>query len=225
MVINWVKKKMPSTTKRPIYLLSPKLKEATLPLPMIEFQTTAKSIDFSICDTLMFTSKQAVVTAEQIDSYWKSIPTIAIGIATKRQIEELGGKVIYHPKHFYGSRLADDIKEKFSNKKILYLRPKKISFDSRAYLAQSNIELQEQVIYQTSCVEYKSDKQPPPNSIIIFTSPSTIECFLGNFEWLSSYTAVVIGESTKVHLPKGCDFVVSDVPFIDSCIKRAMEIN
>ncbi|SFV62685.1 Uroporphyrinogen-III synthase [hydrothermal vent metagenome] len=216
---------MPKSTKRPIYLLSPKIKEATIPLPMIEFQTTAKSIDFSKCDTLMFTSKQAVVTAEQIDCNWKSIPSIAIGIATKRQIEELGGRVIYHPRDFYGTQLADDIKEKFSKKKILYLRPKKISFDSRAYLAKSDIELQEQIIYQTTCVEYGSDRCPPPHSIIIFTSPSTIECFLNNFEWHSSYTAVVIGESTKVHLPKGCDFVVSDTPLIDSCIDRAMQLD
>ena len=216
---------MPTPTKHPIYLLSPKLKEATEPLPMIEFETIAKSIDFSKCDTLMFTSKQAVVTAEQIDTTWKEIPTIAIGIATKKQIEELGGRVIYHPKHFYGSQLADDIKENFSTKKILYLRPKKISFDSRAYLAQNGIELQEQIIYQTICREYDKSSQPPLNSIIIFTSPSTIECFLSNFEWHSSYTAVVIGESTKVHLPKGCDFVVSDVPLIDSCIDRAMGIS
>ena len=191
---------------------------------MIEFQTTADSIDLSICDTLMFTSKQAVVTAEQIDTRWRDIPAIAIGIATKKQIEELGGKVIYHPKEFYGATLADDIKEQFADREILYLRPKKVSFDSKTYLAQSDIELHEQVIYQTTCIEYECDKQPPADSIIIFTSPSTIECFLSNFEWLDSYTAVVIGESTKVHLPIGCDFVVSDIPLIDSCIERALRM-
>lgn len=211
-------------TKRPIYLLSPKHKEATKSLPMIKFQTIANSIDFSTCDTLMFTSKQAVVTAEEIDVDWKKIPTIAIGTATKRQIEELGGRVIYYPKHFYGTTLAKDIKEQFSDKKILYLRPKKISFDSKTYLASSHIELQEQIIYQTTCIEYKADKRPPSHSIVIFTSPSTIECFLSNFAWDNSYTAVVIGESTKAHLPEGCDFVVSDVPLIDSCIDRAMKI-
>ena len=216
---------MQIATKRPIYLLSPKSKEATEPLPMIRFQTIADSLDLSMCDTLMFTSKQAVVTAEQIDRGWRQIPTIAIGRATKKQIEELGGKVIYHPKEFYGATLADDIKEQFADRKILYLRPKKISFDSKGYLAQSGIELQEQIIYQTTCIEYSIDKRPIVNSIIIFTSPSTIECFLSNFEWDSSYTAVVIGESTKIHLPKGCDFVVSDTPLIDSCVDKALKIS
>ena len=44
-----------------IYLLSPLKKEGTISLPMISFEIVANSIDFSKCDTLMFTSKQAVL--------------------------------------------------------------------------------------------------------------------------------------------------------------------
>lgn len=209
---------------RPLYLLSPKRYEGTVPLPMIQFQTVAEEIDFGACDTLMFTSKQAVKTADAIDPTWKTYPCIAIGGATKKQIEALGGTVIYHPKAFYGHSLAKDIAAFFSTRRILYLRPKVVSFDAKAFLAKEGIGLYEQIIYETSCIEYPKAQQPPENSIIIFTSPSTIHCFLKQFVWLDSYTAVVIGESTKVHLPPNARYQVAKKPLIDACIEKAKEI-
>ena len=208
-----------------IYLLSPLKKDGTTSLPMISFEIVASNIDFSNCDTLMFTSKQAVVSANLIDKNWKNYPSIAIGGATKSKIEELGGEVIYHPKEFYAKSLSKDIKEKFSNKKLLYLRPKEVSFDSRGFLAKDNIELQEQIIYETSCINYNQSSKPKQNSIIIFTSPSTIKCFFENFSWDESYIAVIIGKATKKHLPDYCKYEIADVPLIDSCIKKAKEIN
>ena len=207
-----------------IYLLSPLKKEGVASLPMISFKLVADKIDFSSCNTLMFTSKQAVVSANSIDESWKNFPCIAIGGATKKKIEELGGRVIYHPKKFYGEVLAKDIEAFFSTKKILYLRPKVISFDSKAYLEKVGIDLQEQIIYETSCVNYAKEQKPKEGAIIIFTSPSTIKCFFKNFEWHSSYMAVLIGNATKEHLPKECQYVVADEPLIDFCVKKAKEI-
>jgi len=200
------------------------MKPGVFSLPMITFECTAKRIDFSICDTLMFTSKQAVVTAESIDPEWKKIPAIAVGPATKKQIEMLGGTVIFHPEDFYGEQLAEDIASFFQDRHILYLRPKKITFDSKGYLAKRGIVLQEQIIYETSCLHYAAAEQPPESSVIIFTSPSTIHCFLENFNWLSSYSAVVIGHSTRVHLPAGSDCTVADRPLIDACIEKALQL-
>jgi len=207
-----------------IYLLSPLKKEGTISLPMISFEVVAKEIDFSSCDTLLFTSKQAVVSANAIDESWREYPCIAIGGATKKKIEELGGRVIYAPKAFYGEVLAKDILKRFTDKKLLYLRPKVVSFDSKAYLEKNGIALEEQIIYETSCVKYSNDAKPKANAIIIFTSPSTIKCFFENFEWDSSYMAVLIGKATKEHLPSYCKFVVADEPLIDACVKKAKEI-
>jgi uroporphyrinogen-III synthase len=191
---------------------------------MIEFSLKADKIDFSTCDTLMFTSKQAVVSADKIDSNWKNYPCVAIGPATKKQIENLGGEVIYYPKSFYGETLSRDISQFFRDKKLLYLRPEEISFDSKVFLQKEGITLQEQIIYKTSCIKYTPKEKPLKNSIIIFTSPSTIHCFLKNFNWDESYTAVVIGEATKVHLPLNANYVVADEPLISSCIEKAHQI-
>ena len=204
-----------------IYLLSPTPREGTIHLPIIRFSLLPTTIDFSKCDTLMFTSKQAVKSAEALNTEWKNYPCIAIGSATAKEIEALGGKVDYQPKLFYAETLSQDIIAQFHDKKILYLRPKEVSFDSKFFLAKAGIELQEQIIYETSCICYEKKEKPGKNAVIIFTSPSTIHCFLKNFEWDESYTAVVIGKATKRHLPIDARCEVSDVPNIDACILKA----
>jgi uroporphyrinogen-III synthase len=209
---------------RRIYLTSPLQKEGTVFLPMIQFGIVADRLDYQGCDTLMFTSKQAVVSAEKIDAGWKRLPSIAIGPATAEQIRRLGGKVLYYPEKFYGESLAADVAEIFRRRQVLYLRPREISFDSRSYLEKEGIVLKEQIIYETLCRRYARDQKPGKGAIIVFTSPSTIHCFIENFGWESDYTAVVIGRTTCRHLPKGCRFVVAETPSIDACIDMAKHL-
>lgn len=208
-----------------IYLLSPTPKEGTITLPMIQFQQSAETIAYQERDTLLFTSKQAVIEAEKIDPKWKKLPCIAVGSATKKQIETLGGEVIYCPDSYYGKQLAQDIVLNFRDKKILYLRPKEVSTDIKAYLLKEGIDINEQIIYETSCIVYDKLQAPLKNSVIIFTSPSTVHCFLKNFDWDESYQAVVIGESTKSHLLPNMKYTVADKPLIDACIQKAKSLH
>ncbi len=195
-----------------------------MPLPMIDFRLTADTIDYQGCDTLMFTSKQAVESAEQIDPRWKELPAIAIGGATAAKIAALGGTVLFHPQHFYGKELASDILTRFQSRRVLYLRPATVSFDSRTYLANAGYTLHEQVIYETFCRPHSPEAKPKSGAVIIFTSPSTIRCFLEQFGWESSYTAVVIGTATLEHLPENADHAVAQRPLIDACMAKALEI-
>jgi uroporphyrinogen-III synthase len=172
----------------------------------------------------MFTSKQAVRSAEALNPEWKKYPCLSIGSATAKEIESLGGKICYQAKSFYSETLSQDIIAQFHDKKILYLRPKEVSFDSKNLLANAGIELHEQIIYETSCIRYEKKEKPGKNAIIIFTSPSTIHCFLKNFEWDESYTAIVIGEATRIHLPTDARYEVADTPLIDACIEKAKSV-
>ena len=206
-----------------IYLLSPQAKEGCIHLPMISFSLLDETLTFEGYELLMFTSKQAVISAAKLNPNWKKIPCLAIGSATAKQIEVLGGTVQYQPKSFYGETLSHDIVSKFKEKKILYLRPKEVSFDSKGFLEKEGIGLDEKIIYETNCIQYAKEDQPDKHAIIIFTSPSTIHCFLKNFEWDESYTAVVIGEATKKHLPVNAHYEVADIPRISSCIEKATQ--
>jgi uroporphyrinogen-III synthase len=207
-----------------IYLLSPVSYKETISLPMIAFSLTVSSLDISGYDLLMFTSKQAVKSAEALNPDWKNTPCLSIGNATTKQIEALGGNVAFCPDSFYAQTLSEEILAQFQDKHILYLRPKIVSFDAKTYLSSKGIKITEKVIYETKCEEYGYDKRPKQNAIIIFTSPSTIDCFFKNFIWDDSYRAVVIGESTKKYLPRGMRVYVSDEPLISSCVAKAKEI-
>lgn len=204
-----------------IYLLSPTAREGTLHLPMIQFETIGNSIDFTQSDTLLFTSKQAVKSVEMIDPNWKLLPSVAIGSETKKEIEKYGGEVIHASQSFYGESLVQDIAKRFAEKRFLYLRPEKVSSDLKEMLSEKGIIISEQVIYQTRCIPYTAKDRPVKSACVIFTSPSTIRCFLKNFSWDESYTAIVIGEKTVKHLPTNAKYVVAAEPTIDSCIQKA----
>ena len=207
-----------------IYLCSPKKYSGTTALPMIEFEQIASEIkELEWCDSVLFSSKQAVVFADKIDSRWREKDIVAVGPATKDMAIKLGAKSVYYPKEYYGEVLARDIVELFSNKKILYIRPKVVSFDSYSYLKKHNIDIKEAIIYQTKCKEQKG-VELEKNSIIIFTSPSTIECFFKSFEWDSSFRAVVIGKATLKHLSSDIKAYVASEATIASCVEKAREI-
>ncbi len=191
---------------------------------MIAFVQCADRLALEGCDTLIFTSKQAVKTAEAIDPAWKMLDTIAVGAATKRQVESLGGRVIWMPEDFYGEALAEGVKARFKARKLLYLRPKEVSFDTKGHLQKAGIAIEEQIVYETRCRAYAPDEAPEEGSVIIFTSPSTIRCFLRNFAWKESYIAVVIGKATLAHLPEGATAYVAEKPTIDACVAKAHEI-
>lgn len=207
-----------------IYLLSPTKHEGVKNLPMIEFETTSSVIDFKDADLLLFTSKQAVISADNIDKSWRLIPSIAIGEGTKKSILELGGTVVHVAKKYYGDDLAIEIIKEFKNRKILYLRPDVVSSNIVKILKDSNIDIDEQIIYKTKFKQYNASDKPPKNSIIIATSPSTLNSFLENFGWDSSYYGVAIGDTTAKAFSDDMNFVISDKPMISSSIKKANEI-
>ena len=206
-----------------IYLCSPKKYKGCEHLPMISFKRVANSLDLAEFDAIIFTSKQAVIYANELSKDWKNKKILAVGKATAKMAKELGATDIYNPKEFYGKELANDIMRLFSNLKIVYLRPRIVAFDSVEFLKKAGVDAKEQIIYETNCIEYKN-YQLCDDAIIIFTSPSTIDCFFKSFEWKSSYRAVVIGKSTLKNLNSTIVAYVANEPTIDSCVEKAQEL-
>ncbi len=209
--------------KSDIFLCSPKKFEGVFSLPTIEFKLIANELNLNEIDTILFSSKQAVIFANKLNPAWKERFIIAVGPATAKMAKELGAKEIYYPKNYYGKELAKDVLKYFQKKKILYIRPKIISFDSKTFLQRHGIFIKEAIIYETICKKYKNFSLPK-NVIIIFTSPSTIECFFKSFEWDESFKAVVIGKSTLKKLPQNINAFVAKEPTIDACVELAKSL-
>jgi uroporphyrinogen-III synthase len=88
-------------------------------------------------------------------------------------------------------------------------------------LKENGIVLDELVAYKTSCK--KSTKVLEDNSIFIFTSPSSVECFFNQYSWKDSYKAIVIGKTTAVYLPKEVEYTISSTTSVDECVNLAKQ--
>ncbi|MRI82923.1 MAG: uroporphyrinogen-III synthase [Nitratiruptor sp.] len=185
-----------------IYLLSPTPVPGAISLPMIQFHFLQPSIDFGRYNYLIFTSKNGVAAAQRIDPAWRQVPALVIGEGTAKAVERGGGIVAYVAQEAYGERFAQEIVSNFPRGgSYLYLRPRRVLFDLAAALAREGLMVEEQIVYETRCNPDPSLQAPPPGSTIIFSSPSTIKCFLKRFGWRQDYRAVAIGRKTASHFP------------------------
>jgi uroporphyrinogen-III synthase len=80
------------------------------------------------------------------------------------------------------------------------------------------------IVYENRCNSDIKVKELPENSYIIFSSPSTIECFFKKFTWKESYTAISIGNTTAKYFPKEIIPVIADTTSLESCINKAIEL-
>ena len=203
----------------PIFILSEKQYEDAQNLPVILIKHLSKNIDLSPYEALIFSSKNGVIAIDTLTDSWKNIPSYSIGTGTSKEIEKRGGTIVYEARSSYGDDFAKEIREKLSGKKALFLRAKVVTSSLNTILEDAGVILDEEVVYETVCAECKTLKTPPKGSIIIFSSPSTIECFFQCIRWDKSYTAVVIGTKTASYMPKEIPFEMPPKQSIPSCIE------
>jgi uroporphyrinogen-III synthase len=207
-----------------IFVLSNKKVKDAQNLEVIKINHIDIDIDFDSYDTIIFSSKNSVYAINNLSDKWKEKDIYSIGKATTKAIESFDKKVLYQAKKSYGNDFAYEIIEKLKNKKVLYLRAKKVLSKLVDILKENNINIDQKVIYETVCNKFEQSKKPPKNSIIIFSSPSTIECFLSNFQWDDSYFAIVIGTVTAQYLPKNIKYQISSKQTIEDCVEIAKKI-
>jgi len=204
-----------------IYLLSDTFHEGVVNLPQIKVTCKDIELDLTPYDALIFSSKNGVKAIENINKNWRKIPAYAIGNPTAKAITKLGGNLVYTANSSYGDDFAKEISPKLKGKKVLFLRAKKVLSNLENILKNSGIDLKSEVVYETTCREKEPLHVDDVNSIFIFTSPSTVECFFNNNEWLKSYQAVCIGEITAKAFPLELSLHVSKTQTIDACIEFA----
>lgn len=208
-----------------IYLLSPTSRPGVRHLPMIRFTLIPQKLDFSGFDGLILTSKQGVIALDEASGgAWKALPAAAIGKQTAAEIEARGGRVIYMASKAYGDVLAKELAERFVDMRWLYARPKVVVSKIAADLRKAGIEVEEAVIYETSCVPYDASGKPEPGSVLIFTAPSIVRCFCENFGWDESWRAVAIGDKTAQAFPKAVNPYISPSTSIDDALEFARNL-
>ena len=208
---------------REIFILSDTAIEGAKTLPLITQRFFSPPLDLNRYDYLLFTSKRGVDAIEGITKAWKNLPSFAVGEATAKYIEKLGGQVAGFSSG-YGEDLANMIARSSQKGHYLVVRPKRVVTAVAKILQEKGIEVEEAILYETICEDCQKFQKPPKGSVIIFSSPSTVECFMRCFGWDESYKAVAIGQKTAKALPMSIEVHIPSTPTLVACVELAKKL-
>lgn len=204
-----------------IYLLSNQKYENVENLEVFKIKHIKSEIDLSKYNALVFTSKNAVYSLDSFNKDWKKIPSYVIASKTADVIHNLGGKIAFVGVTSHGNEFAQELIEVLKDKKVLYIKALKTVSNLVGILKENSIDLDELVAYETSCNNTNINLEK--NSIFIFTSPSSVECFFKQYKWDDSYKAVVIGKTTANFLPDNIKYIMTNETSIDECVNLAKQ--
>lgn len=204
-----------------IYLLNNQKYSNVENLEVFQIKHIKSEVNVLNYDALVFTSKNAVYSLDSFNKDWKKIPSYVIAPKTAEVIENLGGNIAFIGITSHGNEFAQELINELKDKKVLYIKALKTVSNLVGILKDNKINLDEVVAYETSCKETNIDLEE--DSIFIFTSPSSVECFFKQYSWKDSYKAVVIGKTTADYLPKNVDFIMSSETSVDECVNLAKQ--
>ncbi len=173
-------------------------------------------------DALIFTSKNGIYSIDSFNNDWKKVPSYAIAPKTADVISNSNGKLVFTGITSHGNDFAEELIPLLKGKKVLYVRALKTVSKLVEILKNKNIDIDELVAYKTSCKQ--SFLKLENNSVIIFSSPSSVDCFFKNYQWHNSYKAVVIGKTTAKYLPENINYILSSKTSIEECINLAKQL-
>lgn len=206
-----------------IYLLNEQKYEDVENLEVFQIEYIKSDVDLKKYDALVFTSKNGVKAINSFNQDWKNIPSYAIAQKTANTIIKLGGVVEFIGNSGHGNDFAYELKNVLKDKKVLYVKALKTVSNLPNILKENSIFLDEIIAYRTSCK--KSNIILEENSIFIFTSPSSVECFFKQYSWKNSYKAIVIGKTTAEFLPSNINYEISSQTSVEECIKLAKQLS
>jgi len=197
-----------------IYLFSATPNLNALHVNTLDFDFFQPKIDFSDYDYLVLTSKKAVDALQFYDKEdYINIPALCISKFTKEYYEGFSGKIL-DVGNGIGSDLQRIIDTYPKEKKWLYLRAKEIASDA--------LDIESAIVYESRCSnEILNFRLEDEDSILIFTSPSSVRCFLTNNSLHVEQKVIVIGKTTAKALPTKTNYKISDKTSIDSCLELA----
>ena len=206
-----------------IYLFATSRNKHAKNIKSLDVRYLKPKIDFSKYDYLIITSKQTVKALQQYDKKdFIETPALCVSIKTAVAYEEFGGKILAVGDG-YGDNLIHTIKEFPKDTKWLYLRAELIASDFVQKSKNDGYKISEEILYVSECSQEILDVRVTDDSTLIFTSPSSIECFLKNNSIHPNAKVIVIGKTTANLLPKGVKYIISENTSIESCIELALE--
>lgn len=207
-----------------IYLFSISSHPDTISVSSLDINFFQPFIDFSNYDYLIITSKQvsqALLGYKREEFVQKK--ALCISKESAKSFEEIGGSILEIGKG-YGDTLFDTIKQYPKSTKWLYLRAKVVASHFVEESQKEGYSIDEMVVYESQCSQEIQNIVTKKRSVLIFTSPSSLKCFLKNHTIEKDQKVVVIGKTTAKIVPKGVDYTLAPQKTIESCVNIASSL-
>ena len=206
---------------KPIYLFSTSSHPQAININSLDIKYLKPKIDFSNYDYLIITSKQSSESLKQYDREdFINIPALSVSTQSALSYEKLGGKIL-DIGGGYGDNLISKIKSFPKSTKWLYLRAKIVASDFVELCREDGYEIDEAILYESSCSEEIMNLNIEEESILIFTSPSSVRCFLKNHTIHKKSKVIVIGKTTAAALGEEIEYTISEKTTVESCLVAA----
>ncbi len=204
---------------KPIYLFSISSHPDAISINSLSITFIKPEINFSSYDYLIITSKQ---TSEALKQYKKEDyigkPALCVSTQSALSYEKLGGKVL-DIGGGYGDNLLSKIKELPKETKWLYLRAKVVASDFVELCQNEGYYIDEATVYESDCSQEILDVKVEDDATLIFTSPSSLHCYLKTHTISIESKIIVIGKTTAKAVPQGLECQISQKTTIESCME------
>ena len=205
---------------KPIYLFSISSHPDAISINSLDITFFHPQINFSQYDYLILTSKQAVKALEQYEQKeYIGKKALCISKQTAKSYKDIGGQVLE-----MGSGYGDDIKliiKKYPKEtKWLYLRAEVVASDFATVLHSQSYSIHEVILYKSACSAAMQHIKLPVDATLIFTSPSSVKCFLEHHTIEENMQVIVIGKTTAKALPKQIKYKIAKEKTIQSCLEE-----
>ena len=205
--------------KKNIYLFSISSHKDAIGINPLHIKFLHPDIQFDNYDYLIITSKQISKALLDYDTkLFKDKKALCISRASAKSYEEIGGKVLDIGKG-YGDTLVESIKAYPKSTKWLYLRAKVVASDFVKKCNEDGYNIDEVILYESRCSENMKKLFIDEAATLIFTSPSSVNCFLEHNMIKDSHKIIVIGKTTAKALPNPKRCIIANDTTIDSCIE------
>ncbi|MDD4884490.1 uroporphyrinogen-III synthase [Sulfuricurvum sp.] len=208
---------------RPIYLISKTPYPGVIHIPILSITFLTPSIDFSEYEGIIVTSKQGISALQNYTPEWERLQCIAVSEPTARFAKE-SGAIHVETAEGYGESIPKVLSAKQRNGKWLYLRPEVVASSWVEHARLKGFRIDEAVVYATHCNENAFMDTIEPDGVLIFTSPSSIRCFMEKYTFQPTHSVIVIGKTTQSALPESIESYVSPDTSVASAVKSACKI-
>ncbi len=207
-----------------IYLFSTSTHPDAISINSLDITFFKPNIDFSLYDYLVITSKQTINALKQYgkDEYIDK-KALCVSESSAKYFKSLGGSVLDLGSG-YGDDLITVINRYPKDTKWLYLHGKTTASDFNTVMVDDGYKIDEYVVYESSCSNDLLEVRVEDDAVLVFTSPSSVKCYLKNNKIKETNKVIVIGKTTAKALPKNIMYELCNQRNIESCIEKAKHI-